>query len=61
MKYENWKDLKIQLTALREFCKDINDSYIHDIALNAVDNCSEILQREDFEFEIDKKKEKEIF
>lgn len=61
MKYDTWKELKIQLTALRCFCEEINDSYTHDLALTAVDNCSEILQKEDFVFEIDEKIKEENF
>lgn len=60
MKYDTWKKLEIQLTALRNFCEEINDSYIHDLALTAVENCSLILMEEDFEIETDPK-DKEIF
>lgn len=60
MKYDTWKELKIQLTALRRFCEELNDSYTHDLALTAIDNCCEILQKEDFEIDTDPK-DKEIF
>lgn len=58
MKYQTWKELKIQLTALRKFCEELNDSYTHDLALTAVDTCSKILEKEDFEYD---ETDKELF
>ncbi|MBO4648989.1 MAG: hypothetical protein J5806_12635 [Lentisphaeria bacterium] len=48
MKYRNWQNLKIQLTALREFAGSINDEYRHDLALRAIENCEDVLAAEDF-------------
>ena len=61
MEYDPWKKQKIKLTALRGLCEEITGAYTHDLALAAVDNCSEILQKEDFGFEIDEKIKEENF